>query len=113
MGRKFGVQLRGHVFSAFILAEILLLIGSPGIGRGDMLEANGPGQNLTSVDRIYSTSTAKPAMLAIHGGTILSISDRLALHRIRRIGIWCARTESGAIRLTDLPIYPQDLLERR
>ncbi len=30
MGRKFGVQLRGHVFSAFILAEILLLIGSPG-----------------------------------------------------------------------------------
>ncbi len=80
MGTKLGVQIREHVFSAFILAEILLLVGAPGVCRADnVLEANGPGQNLTSVSRIYSTSTAQPDVLAIHGGTIVSINDLLAV----------------------------------
>src|SRR6266550_1032713 len=65
---------------ALILIAIFLLIGELGSVRGDnVLEADGPGQNLTSIAKIYSTSTAQPAMLAIRGGTILSIHDLIAI----------------------------------
>src|SRR5258707_3871489 len=66
--------------SALILITIFFVIGELGIVRGDnVLEADGPRQNLTSVNKIYSTSTAQPAMLAIRGGTILSIHDLIAV----------------------------------
>src|SRR5260221_14418720 len=61
---------------ALILIAIFFVVGELGAVRGDnVLEADGPGQNLISVDKIYSTSTAQPALLAIHGGTLLSIHD--------------------------------------
>src|SRR5260221_8588137 len=66
--------------SALILITIFFVIGELGIVRGDnVLEADGPGQNLISINKIYSTSSAQPAMLAIHGGTILSIHDLIAI----------------------------------
>ena len=66
--------------SALILITIFFVIGELGIVRGDnVLEADGPGQNLISIDKIYSTSTAQPAMLAVRGGTILSIHDLIAI----------------------------------
>ena len=65
---------------ALILIAIFFVVGELGAVRGDnVLEADGPGQNLISIDKIYSTSTAQPAMLAIHGGTILSIHDLIAI----------------------------------
>jgi outer membrane autotransporter protein len=65
---------------ALILIAIFFVVGELGAVRGDnVLEADGPGQNLTSIDKIYSTSTAQPTMLAIHGGTILSINDLIAI----------------------------------
>src|SRR5258708_39913874 len=65
---------------ALILIAIFLLIGELGAVRGDnVLEADGPGQNLTSIAKIYSTSTAQPAILAIHGGAILSIHDLISI----------------------------------
>jgi hypothetical protein len=48
------------------------------IGRDHRLEANA-GQNLTSIGQMYSTSRAQPAMLAINGGTILSINDQVSV----------------------------------
>jgi hypothetical protein len=75
---KHGMHRR--VRSAPILIAIFFVVGELGAVRGDnVLEADGPGQNLTSIDKIYSTSTAQPAMLAIHGGTILSIHDLIAI----------------------------------
>src|SRR3981081_214111 len=66
--------------SGLILIAIFFLIGELGAVRGDnVLEADGPGQNLISIDKIYSPSTAQPTMLAIHGGTILSIHDLIAI----------------------------------
>ncbi len=66
--------------SALILIAIFFVVGELGAVRGDnVLEADGPGQNLTSIAKIYSTSTAQPAMLAIRGGTILSIHDHIAI----------------------------------
>src|SRR5258708_14621786 len=66
--------------SAMILIAIFLVVGELGVVRGDnVLEADGPRQNLTSINKIYSTSTAQPAMLAIRGGTILSIHDLIAV----------------------------------
>ncbi len=65
---------------ALILIAIFFVVGELGSVRGDnVLEADGPAQNLTSIDKIYSTSTAQPAMLAIRGGTILSIHDLIAI----------------------------------
>lgn len=62
--------------TAQILTAIFLATGTIEIIRADhVLEANGPSQNLTSIDQTYSTSTAQPAMLAKKGGTILSIND--------------------------------------
>ena len=70
----------GRESSALILAALFLLAGALAVVRGDnILEADGPRQSLTSIDKTYSTSTAQPAMLAIHGGTILSISDQVAV----------------------------------
>src|SRR5258708_20462150 len=66
--------------SALILIAIFFVVGELGAVRGDnVLEADGPGQNLTSIAKIYSTSTAQPAMLAIRGGTILSVHDQIAI----------------------------------
>src|SRR5258707_6721310 len=66
--------------SALILITIFFVIGELGIVRGDnVLEADGPRQNLTSVNKIYSTSTAQPAMLAIRGGNILSLPGLIAV----------------------------------
>ena len=74
------MQLPVREISVFIRAAIFLLFGALSVARGDnILEADGPGQNLTSINKIYSTSTAQPALLAIHGGTILSISDQVAV----------------------------------
>lgn len=48
--------------------------------RGDnVLVADGPNQNLTSVDKIYSTSTAQSGILAIRGSSIFSINDLIAI----------------------------------
>jgi hypothetical protein len=66
------MQLRVREMSVFIPSAIFLLLGALSVAQGDnILEADGPGQNLTSISKIYSTSTAQPAVLAIHGGTIL------------------------------------------
>jgi outer membrane autotransporter protein len=66
--------------SVLIRAVILILLGTLEVAQGEnVLEANGPGQHLTSIDKIYSTSTAQPAMLAIDGGTIRSTSDQVAV----------------------------------
>jgi outer membrane autotransporter protein len=72
--------------SALILAALFLLLGKPGIVRGqsdpiprdNRLEARA-GQNLTSIGQMYSTSRAQPAMLALNGGTILSINDHVSV----------------------------------
>jgi hypothetical protein len=48
------------------------------IRRANRLEA-GAGQNLISIGQVYSTRTVKPAMLAINGGTILSIDDQVSV----------------------------------
>jgi outer membrane autotransporter protein len=61
-------------------AAIFFLLGALSVaGADDVLEADGPGRNLTSTNKSYSTSTAQPAMLAIRGGTILSIGDQVAV----------------------------------
>src|ERR1700736_344655 len=79
-GRKDRMQLPVREMSVFIQSAIFLLFGALSVARGDnILEADGPGQNLTSINKIYSTSTAQPALLAIHGGTSLSISDQVAV----------------------------------
>ncbi len=71
---------RRRASSALIPIAIFFVIGELSVVRGDnVLEADGPGQNLTSIAKIYSTSTAQPAMLAIRGGTILSIHDHIAI----------------------------------
>jgi hypothetical protein len=63
-----------------VLTALLFLVGASGPVRADnVLVADGPGQNRTSVAQIYSTSTAQPAILAIRGGTILSISDLVTI----------------------------------
>src|SRR6266481_10153810 len=79
-GRKDRMQLRVREMSVFIQSAIFLLFGALRVARGDnILEADGPGQNLTSINKIYSTSTAQPAVLAIRGGTILTIRDLIAI----------------------------------
>jgi outer membrane autotransporter protein len=65
---------------ALLPVASLFLLGDLSVGRADIiLEADGPGRNLTSANKNYSTSTAQPALLAIHGGTILSINDQVAV----------------------------------
>jgi outer membrane autotransporter protein len=71
---------RRRASSTLILIAIFFVFGELSVVRGDnVLEADGPGQNLTSINRIYSTSTVQPAMHAIRGGTILSINDLIAI----------------------------------
>ena len=66
---------KNATFTSF-LTGLLLLLGACCPVRADhVLVADGPSQNLESVGQIYSTSTSQPAILAIRGGTILSISD--------------------------------------
>jgi outer membrane autotransporter protein len=73
-------DMHRHASSTLILTAIFFVSGELDAVRGDnVLEANGPGQNLISVDQIYSTSSIQPGMLAIHGGTILSINDFIAI----------------------------------
>ena len=74
------MQIPVRRLSESIRAVIFLLLGALSVARGDdILEADGPGDNLTSNNKTYSTSAAPPAMLAIHGGTILSIGDQVAV----------------------------------
>ena len=74
------MQLPVRELSVFIRVAIFLLFGALSVARGDsILEADGPGHNLTSTGKIYSTSTAQPAMLAIGGGTIRSTGDQVAV----------------------------------
>src|SRR5258705_9015362 len=74
------MQLPIRELSALLLSAIFLLFGILDIAQADnTLEADGPSQNLKSVAQIYSTSTAQPAVLAIHGGTILSGGDRVSV----------------------------------
>jgi outer membrane autotransporter protein len=70
---------------------------TPLIGRDHRLEA-GPGQNLTSIGQMYSTSRAQPAMLAINGGTILSINDQVSVLPPR--GIIGVEAEGAGSRIT-------------
>jgi outer membrane autotransporter protein len=66
--------------SVFVRSAIFIFFGALSVARGDnVLEADGPDQNLTSINKIYWTSTAQPALLAIRGGTILSISDQVTV----------------------------------
>jgi outer membrane autotransporter protein len=75
---RHGIHRRAS--SALILIAIFVMVVALGVVRGDnVLVANGPGQNLISIDKIYSTSTIQPAMLAINGGTISSIDDLIAI----------------------------------
>ena len=67
------------------------------IGRNHRLEA-GPGQNLTSIGQMYSTRTVKPAILAINGGTILSIDDQVSVLAPR--GIIGVEAEGAGSRIT-------------
>src|SRR6516225_6304680 len=63
-----------------LLTALVLLVGACCPVRADhVLVADGPSQNLKSVGQIYSTSTSQPAILAIRGGTILSISDLVTI----------------------------------
>lgn len=69
-----------HKSPGLIPAAIFLAFGVLDILRADnVLEANGPDQNLTSIATILSTSTAQPALLAINGGSILSIDDLVVI----------------------------------
>jgi hypothetical protein len=62
MGNSTNHCMHRRASSALILIAILFVVGEPGVVRGDnVLEADGPGQNLISIDKIYSTSTAQPA----------------------------------------------------
>ncbi len=75
---KHGMHRRAS--SALILIAIFFMVGELGAVRGDnVLQADGPSQNLISISKIYSTSTAQPVMLAIRGGTILSVNDLIAI----------------------------------
>ena len=66
-------------FTSFLTA-LLLLVGACCPVRADhVLVADGSSQNLESVGQIYSTNTSQPAILAIRGGTILSISDLVTI----------------------------------
>jgi hypothetical protein len=77
---KLGLHLRERVSCALFLAAFFLAVGALDKVRGDnVLVADGPSQNLTSADKIYSTSTAQPAMLAIRGGTIASFNDLVTI----------------------------------
>src|SRR5271166_4240336 len=92
------MQLPVREISALILGAIFLLLGTLDIAQADnTLEADGPSQNLKSVAQIYSTSTAQPAILAIRGGTILSISD---LVTIRPGGLIGLEAEDNGSRIT-------------
>ena len=69
-----------HASITSVLTALLLLVGAPGPVRADhVLVADGPSENLKSVGQIYSTSTSQPGILAIRGGTILSISDLVTI----------------------------------
>src|SRR5271166_4999900 len=92
------MQLPVRELSALILGVIFPLLGTLDIAQADnTLEADGPSQNLKSVAQIYSTSTAQPAILAIRGGTILSIND---LVRIRLGGLIGLEAEDNGSRIT-------------
>jgi outer membrane autotransporter protein len=74
------MYLRGLQSSAVVLAALLFSLSPIPIVRADnRLETDGPGQNRTSIGQTYSTSTAIPAVSAIHGGTIFSIRDRVTV----------------------------------
>ncbi|MBV9276508.1 MAG: autotransporter outer membrane beta-barrel domain-containing protein, partial [Verrucomicrobia bacterium] len=63
-----------------IPAAILLVAGAVCTAQGDrVLEANGPHQTLNSVGQIYFTGTPVPGMLALNGGTILSVRDLVTI----------------------------------
>src|SRR5260221_4063559 len=74
---------------------------SPGITdllrRDNRLEA-GAGQNLTSIGQRYSIRTALPAMLAINGGTIISINDQVTVLPPR--GLIGVEAEGSGSRIT-------------
>jgi outer membrane autotransporter protein len=74
------MHLRRCGLFAIIPAALLFWFLPIPIVRGDnLLEADGPGQSKTSTNQTFSTSTAQPAVLAIHGGTILSVGDRVSV----------------------------------
>lgn len=75
-----GNRTLARASSALILPAAFLMAGALGSVRADnVLEADGPGQSLESSNTTYSTSTTRPGILAIRGGTILSIDDHVAI----------------------------------
>jgi hypothetical protein len=74
------MQIPVRRLSKSIRAVLFLLLGVLSVARGDnILEADGPGKNLTSINKTYSTSATPPATVAPHGGTILSIGEQGAV----------------------------------
>jgi hypothetical protein len=70
----------GYEAFASVLTAFLLASGAVGTVQADnVLVADGPTQNKESIAQVYSTSTSQPAKLAIHGGTILSISELVTI----------------------------------
>src|SRR6516225_9755975 len=70
---------KNATFTSFFTGLLLLLGACCPVRADHVLVADGPSQNLKSVGQIYSTSTSQPAILAIRGGTILSISDLVTI----------------------------------
>ena len=74
------MYLRRCGLLAITLATLsFLFLPIPVIRADNLLEADGPGQTKTSTNQTYATGTAQPALLAIHGGAILSSRDRVSV----------------------------------
>src|SRR5271157_1687554 len=86
----------GSAASASV-AVFLGMVALASVRADNVLVADGPTQSKESIAQIYSTSTAQPAILAIHGGTILSINDLVTIHPGGLIGL---EAEDNGSRIT-------------
>src|SRR5271157_3776931 len=86
----------GSAASASV-AVFLGMVALASVRADNVLVADGPTQSKESIAQIYSTSTAQPAILAIHGGTILSIHDLVTIHPGGLIGL---EAEDNGSRIT-------------
>jgi len=75
-----GNRTLARASSALILPAAFFMAGALGSVRADRVLVAGPGQNEKSIGQFYfTTSMTQPAILAIRGGTILSIDDHVAI----------------------------------